>query len=127
MSFDWNKFCEVGTHLLDYSNEEQYQRSAIGRFYYSCFNLIKDYYENTHKKIVPPKESHFTLIKWLEDSVYDEENDLADYLRDLRKYRNNADYHSNFHHNNLRKSKQTSKDILDLLQELSVNPVVPKF
>lgn len=127
MSFDWNKFCEVGIHLLDYSDEEQYQRSAIGRFYYCCFNLIRDYYESTHKKYVPDKDTHSTLIEWLEGSVYDEENELSDYLKKLRRYRNNADYDSKFYYNNVSKSEKTFKDIMDLLQKLRINPVVPMF
>lgn len=112
---------------MNYSNEEEYQRSVIGRFYYACFGLAKEYYEKTHKQIVPHKESHAFLIKKLKCSVYDEEKELGKQLGDLRKYRNNADYDNKFHYGNLKKARKTSDDMIDLLKKLKVNPVVSRF
>ena len=91
-TFDWKKFFNVGNHLAEFSDDEEYQRSAVGRYYYACFGLTKDYYESTHHVTIPTKESHNTLIKKLEDSCYDKENELGSLLKDLRRYRNSADY-----------------------------------
>jgi len=45
MSFNWRKFYTVGLFLLDYSDEEEYQRSGIGRLYYACFGELRAYYK----------------------------------------------------------------------------------
>lgn len=45
MSFNWKIFLEVGNHLEKYSQEEAYQRSAVGRYYYSCYHSAKDYFK----------------------------------------------------------------------------------
>lgn len=125
--FDWKKFCNVGSHLADFSDDEEYQRSAVGRFYYACFGLTKDYYENAHHITISSKESHRILIKNLEDSCYEEENELGSLLKDLRRYRNSADYYNTFDMRNVRNSKKQSNDLIVLIESLKENPVVPKF
>lgn len=125
--FSWKKFFYVGKHLINHSDNEEYQRSAVGRFYYACFGLTKNYYENTHNKIIPRKDSHENLIKKLEDSCYDEENELGELLKDLRRYRNQADYSDTFNLKNVRNSEKRSTALMDLIESLKQNPVVPKF
>ena len=130
LDFNWKTLCEVGILLSNYSNKEQYERSAISRFYYACYNLSKDYYENTHHTLLSSfglLSTHQILINKLEDSAYDEERELGGYLRILRDYRNNADYDKKFHNKNLHTSKKVSKEIIQLLDKLYNNPVVPKF
>lgn len=112
--FDWKKFYDVGIHLKNFSNNEEYQRSAVGRFYYSCFGLTKKYYENTHKIIIPSKDSHQFLINRLLNSIYEKENILGEYLQTLRKYRNFADYNDDFKLKNLNKTLKTSEDLINL-------------
>lgn len=116
--FDWKKFYDVGIHLKNFSNNEEYQRSAVGRFYYACFGLTKKYYENTHKIIIPSKDSHQFLINRLLNSIYEKENILGEYLQTLRKYRNFADYNDDFKLKNLNKTLKTSEDLINLIQNL---------
>jgi len=37
MTFSGEKFYSVGDHLEEHSYDEEYQRSAVGRFYYACY------------------------------------------------------------------------------------------
>ena len=45
ISFDWEKFYDVGDCLRNISEREEYQRTAVGRYYYAAFGLVKNYYE----------------------------------------------------------------------------------
>ena len=63
ISFDWEKFYDVGDCLRNISEREEYQRSAVGRYYYAAFGLVKNYYEETHHKKVPSNEGHSFLIE----------------------------------------------------------------
>ena len=45
MTFTWDKFYDVGNCMKNISKKEEYQRSAVGRFYYAAFGLVKNYYE----------------------------------------------------------------------------------
>ena len=92
MGFDWNKFYDVGIFLLDYSDKEEYQRSGIGRLYYACFGESRLYYEKAFLSVLPSKDSHSILIATLENSIYEEEQELGEYLHKLRNSRNRADY-----------------------------------
>ena len=80
MSFDWRLFSDVGHHLYEYSNEEKYLRSAVGRFYYAAFGLVKEYCKRTHHIIISSVDAHSTLINFLSNSVYSEENKLSTFF-----------------------------------------------
>lgn len=60
--FDWKELYEVGNHLKDYSKKEAYQRSAIGRYYYSSFGPVKEYYEKSFRRILSSENAHTKLI-----------------------------------------------------------------
>ena len=125
MGFVWKKFYDVGLCLLDYSEEEEYQRSGIGRLYYACFGESRLYYEKAFLRILPFDKSHAVLIEDLEDSVYEEEQELGEYLRKLRNSRNRADYRSKLNPNDVKNSKNNAKLILAILEEFNKNPVRP--
>lgn len=127
MSFDWASFSDVGFHLFELSDEESYQRSAVGRLYYSIFGLSKEYYEKTHKKCIPSINGHKILANALSDSVYSEEHYLGKCLFNLKKCRVNADYHNNFNNKYVEESKKMYNDAIEILDYLDNNPVVPKF
>lgn len=125
MGFDWKKFYDVGLCLLNYSEEEEYQRSGIGRLYYACFGESKLYYEKAFLRTLPPQNSHAVLINALEYSVYEKEQELGEYLRKLRNSRNRADYKSKLFPNDVNNSKNNAKLILNILEEVNKNPVRP--
>lgn len=117
MVFDWKEFNEVGDHLIQYP-KEAYQRSAVGRYYYSCYMPVRKYFEAVIRVISSEENPHKTIIDELKKSNDDKENDLGDYMDKLRGYRNNADYHGRFKQTNVKKAKKTSEDIDVLLDEL---------
>lgn len=127
MIFNWKSFYDVGYHLYEYSNEENYLRSAVGRFYYAAFGLVREYCERTHHIIIPSFNAHNILINFLSDSVYSEENRLSSLLYDLRKFRVNADYHNHFIKSYVELAKNFYLALEKLIDELNENPVVPKF
>ena len=106
MSFDWKEFQEVGEHLENYSVEESYQRSAVGRYYYSCYHTVKSYFENKYYSLGFVNNPHETLINCLKYYENEDEVELAEALSKLRKYRNKADYYSGFRNNMVRKAKK---------------------
>ncbi|MCQ2737647.1 MAG: hypothetical protein MJ224_03485 [archaeon] len=127
MVFNWDLFSDVAFHLKDYSDKEEYLRSSVGRFYYAAFGLTKDYYEKTHHKVVPHVGAHSFLINSLLDSVYDEEVELGEHLRELKNYRVNSDYNNNFNKNFVNTAQNIYILLRNLINFLNKNPVVPKF
>lgn len=125
--FDWKEFSTVGMHLMEFSDEEAYQRSAVGRFYYACFGVAKNYYETTHHKNVPSRDSHKFLINHFNNSQFSEEKEIGKKLHALRRCRNNSDYETKFHKTNLNKSKHISHELLSIIDYLNENPLYEKF
>ena len=124
MIFEFKKFYDVGTHLKNYSNEEEYQRSSISRYYYSVFHQAKEYYETSFRRILPSNNIHSELIKELENSPFEEENKLGQKIRKLRNDRNYADYNDKkLRKNQVIKSKDKTDDILLQLDQLKKHPL----
>lgn len=118
MAFNWAKFFDVGLCLKKISQKEEYQRSAVGRYYYAAFGLVREYYEEKYDKIVPSINSHSFLINELEKS-YGDEKLLGENLRTMRTYRNFADYNKIFYLFNVGKSEKLYNDIVKLLENLN--------
>ncbi|MBQ3472815.1 MAG: HEPN domain-containing protein [Methanobrevibacter sp.] len=127
MSFNWGKFYDVGLCLTNISEKEEYKRSAVGRFYYAAFGLVKNYYEENHHQKVPSNEGHSFLIKNLKNSNFKEEVDLGKNLEKLREYRNQADYRNRFNLINVKRAEKKYKTIAEILEELDENPLYLKF
>lgn len=96
MAFNWAKFFDVGFCMKKISQKEEYQRSAVGRYYYAAFGLVKEYYERKYNRNVPFINAHSYLIEELENSSGDEKI-LGENLRRMRRYRNFADYNKIFY------------------------------
>ena len=127
ISFDWEKFYDVGDCLRNISEREEYQRTAVGRYYYAAFGLVKNYYEETHHKKVPSNEGHSFLIENLKKSNFKEEVDLGKNLEKLREYRNHADYRNKFYLFNVKRAEKKYKTIVEILDQLKENPLYLKY
>jgi hypothetical protein len=103
--FDWKKNYDVGVHLKDCSGKEEYQRSSISRFYYSCFDPSKEYYEKSFRRFLSTRDAHKTLIIELISSPFIEEQQLGKKLKRLRSQRNIADYNDKSWNFEVEKSK----------------------
>lgn len=108
---------------MNYSSKEEYQRSSINRFYYSCFGPVKDYYETAFRKTLPSKNAHQTLITELETSPFIEEIKLGKTLKNLRNQRNIADYNQKSQKFPLKTSKRNVEKIHSILKKLENNPI----
>lgn len=118
MTFSWDKFYDVGSCMKNISQKEEYQRSAVGRFYYAAFGLVKNYYEDKYHRIVPSNDSHSFLINELEKSHGDEKT-LGEKLRRIRRFRNYADYDNKFYIRNVEVSEEIYNEIVKLLNNLN--------
>ena len=127
MTFTWDKFYDVGNCMKNISKKEEYQRSAVGRFYYAAFGLVKNYYEENHHQKVPSNGAHFYLIKNLKKSNFKEEVDLGVNLEKLREYRNHADYRNKFYLFNVKRAEKKYKTIVKILDDLDENPLYLRF
>ena len=112
MSFNWDKFYDVGSCMKNISEKEEYQRSAVGRFYYAAFGLVKNYFEDKYHIMVPSNDSHSFLINELEKS-YGDEKTLGENLRKIRRFRNFADYNNKFILNNFITSNEEVMKLCD--------------
>ena len=113
MSFDFKKYYDVGTHLKNHSNAEEYQRSSISRYYYSVFHPLKDYYEKSFRRVLSSQDSHKKLIEELENSLFKEERILGENMRNLRNNRKIK----------VKDSKDKADEILSQLNYLIKHPL----
>jgi len=98
MSFEWRDFLIVAREFSNKNNDirnEAYMRSAISRAYYGAFCTSRDkagltnYSPNTNGDI----GVHEKVIKTYKDSSDKTEKLIGKNLDELRRKRNNADYH----------------------------------
>lgn len=115
MGFDWEKFWNVGEHLMNYREEEEYQRSAVGRYYYSCYLKAREVYNKKNNFRIDKSISHQQLINKFIESNNEIEKKIGEYLDSLRNSRNNADYDINFN-SDLESIKHKSKKVIKYLK-----------
>lgn len=121
--FDWRKNNNVGIHLMNFSSNEEYQRSAINRFYYSCFGPAKKYYEQAFRRILPSDNAHSILIEELINSPFFEEQQLGFKLKHLRRLRNRADYNSKSQSFSVKSSQKVVNEIFLIIDRLQNHPI----
>lgn len=94
MPFDFASYLSVASYLSQANNEESF-RSSISRSYYAAFNKAKRYaLAGTPRLTIGYKENaHEKVAIWLQANHH--HNQVGDWLMELRRMRNNADYDDN--------------------------------
>lgn len=118
MDFDWERFMDVAEHLRNYSNREEYQRTAVGRYYYACFLKAREIYYDFTGTAKGTKISHNDLIRKYQGSKNKYAKLIGNNLEVLFKNRKNADYDKEFDFNGLAKNKELSNDVFNLFKKL---------
>ena len=118
ISIKGRQFIRVADEIGKNYKSEPYQRTAVGRYYYGCFLTGRRYYEkNTHRRL-GKKDAHKKLINYFKKSDNSLENEIGRKLKNMRKYRNNADYGENFKKHSLRRVKKDSKQFFKYFRKL---------
>lgn len=131
-NFKWYSFYEVGCELLE-KEDSVYWRTAIGRFYYAAFCEAKDFliYNNIYcnKDLKSKLTSGKGVVHSATQDIFKYSGDLnshnggrfvSDKLRELRDYRNVADYDSDARDfkNMAFRAKSISKAVFSKLDDL---------
>ena len=116
--FDWRRFYDVGFCIKNISKKEEFQRSAVGRYYYASFGTVRSYYEKKYETTIPSRNAHQTLINNLLDSKIQNEREIGRKLGKFRKIRNFADYNPIFYISNVKKAEELYNEIIELLDKL---------
>ena len=117
MGFNWEKFWNVGGHLKDFSEEEEYQRSAVGRYYYACYLKAREAYNRKNNFRIGRRISHQGLIKKFKESNNETEKKIGKYLEELLRFGKNADYDLDFN-TDVNSAKRKSKNLLECLKRI---------
>lgn len=97
MAFNWREFLELARELAGQASarysEEAAKRTSVSRAYYAAFCFARNYAATSQG--FKPKwtaDDHRLLREHFKklDGVWDE---ISDVLNDLRKWRNQCDYH----------------------------------
>ena len=115
MTFNGEKFFSVGKHLGKYSKDEEYQRSAVGRFYYACYLVAREIYNKENNREMGSSISHYKLKEYFKGLEGTKE--IGEKLEILRNNRNEADYKLYFNEKKVKDSKNKSKEILDFFNK----------
>lgn len=125
--FDFSKFSEVGDYLSLMENEE-YCRSAIGRYYYLLFGCVRRYLIEvmTEPEYMGSNDIHRKVSDRLIKSRDKTESEIGTTLDNLRQLRNKADYgwsvDSEFFKNNIGWARGESGIALEQLKSLRNSP-----
>ncbi|MCY7274762.1 MAG: HEPN domain-containing protein [Phormidesmis sp. CAN_BIN44] len=101
MSFDWGQYLTLAEELSRKSttpaNLEARQRTAISRAYYAAFVSARNYLRDYKKLPIPQTgEAHRDVAQQFRLNAETSNRTIADNLRRLRLYRNQADYTDKF-------------------------------
>ena len=90
--YDWHGFHDFAEEIceLDEKDETSY-RVAMGRLYYSAFNIVREYARDRYG-FWSDSDVHASLIEFLSKNGYDEYDSFSRDLRFLRDSHTSSDY-----------------------------------
>ena len=91
--FDWLEFKEIADELSN-NLKEANARAAIILYYYSIFSAVRDYliYLKHQYQFKNNYKIHERVWKFLLSTEDDNENEIGEFLREVRCIRNHANY-----------------------------------
>ncbi|WP_406537341.1 hypothetical protein [Methanobrevibacter sp.] len=91
--FDWLEFKEIADELSN-NLKEANARAAIILYYYSIFSAVRDYliYLKHQYQFKNNYKIHERVWKFLLSTEDDNENEIGEFLREVRGIRNHANY-----------------------------------
>lgn len=117
--FDWEKFVMLASLLL-VEEEEEYVRTAVSRYYYGLFGVIRRYLINVkHKNYLRNGGSdvHRKIYNELRFSNDSTEKHISSILNKLRLIRNSADYDDYLDVGEFNRFFLENKKDLDMVQD----------
>ena len=91
-NFDWHGFYEFAEEIYERDDKDEIQcRVAIGRLYYSAFNIVREYARDRYG-FWSDSNVHSSLIEFFAKNGYDEYDSFSRDLRFLRDSRTSSDY-----------------------------------
>jgi uncharacterized protein (UPF0332 family) len=97
--FDWSEFLALAKVIADteISSQEARLRTAISRAYYAAFISVRNYLRDQEGQVTTSSvEAHRLVSEQMRMSADPVRQSIADRLRRLRLYRNQADYVDSF-------------------------------
>ena len=86
-NFDWHGFYEFAEEIYERDDKDEIQcRVAIGRLYYSAFNIVREYARDRYG-FWSDSNVHSSLIEFFAKNGYNEYDSFSRDLRYLRDYR----------------------------------------
>ncbi len=100
MSFNWSEYLGLAQQLAGKAKisatQESRLRSAISRSYYAAFIQARNYLRDEEGIVIPNKNTHQYVINQFNNSSELNRKKIAQQLKRLRDYRNQADYDDTF-------------------------------
>ncbi|QFS42769.1 HEPN domain-containing protein [Nostoc sphaeroides] len=101
MSFDWSQYLNLAKELTDQpttpANQEAKLRDAISRSYYAAFILARNYLRDQEGISIPKiSDAHRYVWEQFKLNPHPQRQLIANNLKRLRAYRNQADYVDKF-------------------------------
>ena len=95
--FDWLEFKEIADELSN-NLKEANARAAIILYYYSIFSAVRDYliYFKHQYQFKNNYKIHERVWKFLLSTEDDNENEIGEFLREVRGIRNHANYDNKY-------------------------------
>ena len=120
--YDWHGFYEFAEEVSEREDkDETAYRVAMGRLYYSAFNVVREYARDRYG-FWSDTNVHNSLIDFFTKYNYNEYDSFSRDLRSLRDFRVDCDYrrsHLNNPDRNLELCQKMAKRLIDFVDNAS--------